>query len=335
VSLKVPIIDAFVSGQVHVAIGSPSTQYTLLFDPGSSNTWVGANKKYVVTSSSHKTSDTVAVSYGSGNFSGNEYTDLLALNGVAFSQSIGVATNTAGLQDVDGILGLGPTNLTTGTLSPDTKEEIPTVTDNLYSQGDIDSPTVTITNTTITFGPAPSVHVTYASITKSSPADTFWGFDASFAYGTKSLQSTTAGIIDHGTTLILLATSGYNSFLRQTKATQDSTTGLPMLSSCAKLDPMILTFAGVNITIPVGKYRWPAAQNTAIGGVPANCYLAVADIGTDFDTFHQRPGLRFRRSMLPDSSDKDINFILGYNTLKHFTVVLDKSKSRVGIASSV
>lgn len=330
-----PVTDAFVVGHVTVAIGSPGTKYTLLYDPGSSNTWVGADKQYVVTSSSQQTSDTVAVTYGSGTFSGNEYTDLLTLNGVSFTQSIGVARTSTGFQDVDGILGIGPTNLTTGTLSPDAQEEIPTVTDVLYSQGDIDNPAVTITNTTLTFGPATSVDVTYASITTSSPANTFWGVDASFAYGTQNLQSSTSGIIDHGSSLLLLATSGYNRFLTQTGAKPDQTTGLPMLSneSCDKLDPIILTFAGVNITIPVELYRWPGDQNSGIGGSSDQCYLAVGDIGSDFNSFQQGTGLRFRRSTVPDSSDSDLNFILGYNTLKHFTVVLDKANSRVGISN--
>lgn len=55
-----------------VGVGSPATDYTLLIDTGSSNTWVGAGKAYVVTSTSFDTGDSVSVSYGSGSFSGTE-----------------------------------------------------------------------------------------------------------------------------------------------------------------------------------------------------------------------------------------------------------------------
>ena len=52
---------------------------TLLIDTGSSNTWLGANKTYVKTDTSQDTGNTVAVSYGSGNFTGEEYTDTVTL----------------------------------------------------------------------------------------------------------------------------------------------------------------------------------------------------------------------------------------------------------------
>lgn len=42
-----------------VGVGSPATQYTLLIDTGSSNTWVGAGKAYVKTSTSKSTGQKV------------------------------------------------------------------------------------------------------------------------------------------------------------------------------------------------------------------------------------------------------------------------------------
>lgn len=44
---------------VEVGIGSPATTYTLLVDTGSSNTFVGAGKQYVQTSTSQDTGNTV------------------------------------------------------------------------------------------------------------------------------------------------------------------------------------------------------------------------------------------------------------------------------------
>ena len=51
------------------------------------------------------------------------------------NQSIGVASQAQGFQGVDGILGVGPTDLTQGTVSGTSL--VPTVVDNLFSQGTI------------------------------------------------------------------------------------------------------------------------------------------------------------------------------------------------------
>ena len=59
-------------------------------------------------------------------------TDMLTFGSKAVAiraQSIGVASKSTGFQDVDGILGIGPVDLTLGTLSPDPFKTIPTVTD--------------------------------------------------------------------------------------------------------------------------------------------------------------------------------------------------------------
>jgi hypothetical protein len=61
----------------------------------------------------------------------------LASDLVIQNQSIGVASSAQGFDDVDGILGIGPVDLTSGTLS--TGQPVPTVTDNLFSQGTISS----------------------------------------------------------------------------------------------------------------------------------------------------------------------------------------------------
>lgn len=53
------------------------------------------------------------------------------------NQSIGVASTAQGFNGVDGILGVGPVDLTQGTVS--SNQLVPTVTDNLFSQGTIAS----------------------------------------------------------------------------------------------------------------------------------------------------------------------------------------------------
>jgi cathepsin E len=332
-SLSLPFTDGLVSGTVNIDIGSPGTTYNLLFDPGSSNTWIGAKQAYVKTSTSEQTASDVAVTYGSGHFSGLEFMDLLELNGVSINQSIGVATSSAGISE-DGLLGLGPTALTIGTLIPDANDAIPTVLDNLVSQNQVTGSIITINNDTIIFGtdPSPPTDVTYADFTEVPGASSYWGLDASFTYDTASLGPVAAGIVDHGSTLNLLPTSSYLTFMSATGAKQDGDTGLPMLASCDGLSPITMTLGSETINISVDQYRWPEANNTAIGGIATNCYLAVGDLGSEFDNLHNGVGPQFRPPSMAEGNGDAVKFILGFNTLKHFAVILDKDNSRIGFA---
>lgn len=88
---------------------------------------------------------------------------------VITKQGIGIATSATGTQGADGILGyvlslflhfvlrthqvfsIGPTNLTAGTLTG-SSDTIPTVTDNLYTQGAISTEAVGIFYAPITSG---------------------------------------------------------------------------------------------------------------------------------------------------------------------------------------
>jgi hypothetical protein len=48
--------------------------------------------------------------------------------------------------------------------------------------------------------------VMFTPLTKTPPASLFWGVDQFITYGSQTILNTTAGIVDTGTTLILLAT---------------------------------------------------------------------------------------------------------------------------------
>jgi saccharopepsin len=114
---------------------------------------------------------------------------------------------------------VGPADLTAGTVSGDS-ETVPTVTDNLYSQGTISSytlgvyfePATTVSDDLtgeLTFGGVDSSKTTgkvnYVPITATSPASSYWGIDQSLSYGGSTILSTTAGVVDTGTTLVLIA----------------------------------------------------------------------------------------------------------------------------------
>lgn len=159
-----------------------------------------------------------AVSYGSGNFSGQEYLDTITLSSLSISnQSIGVANEYQGFRGVDGVLGIGPKSLTKGTVS--NTDTVPTIMDNLFSQNSINSEILGVyfvpvseedPTGTLTFGGSNSSlmtsDITYTPITSASPACNYWGIDQSIAYGDSTILSSAAGIVDTATVLILIAT---------------------------------------------------------------------------------------------------------------------------------
>ena len=107
-----------------------------------------------------------SVSYGSGSFSGTEYTDTVTLGSLTVTkQSIGVASRSTGFSPYDGILGIGPTDLTEGTVSG--VSSVPTFTDNLYSQG-----TIPVDSVAVSFEPTTTSSVTNGELT-------FGGVDSS------------------------------------------------------------------------------------------------------------------------------------------------------------
>lgn len=103
-------------------------------------------------------------------------------------------------------------------------ETIPTVLDNLKSQGTISDailgmfypPYSANTVGSVTFGGTNKAHfsggISYTSLTKANPANEYWGIDQSITYGSKEIASMTSGIVDSGTTMILLATGMSGSF---------------------------------------------------------------------------------------------------------------------------
>jgi saccharopepsin len=148
--------------------------------------------------------------------------DTVTLNSdlVIEKQFIGVVasgSSTGLAESFDGILGLGPVDLTNGTVS--NTGEVPTVMDNLYSQGMISSEILGVffspTSSDnaygeLTFGDYDASKtvgdVSYAPITSTSPASRYWGIEQSISYGDTLILDETAGIVDTGATLILIAT---------------------------------------------------------------------------------------------------------------------------------
>ncbi|KAG2069599.1 acid protease [Suillus decipiens] len=324
------INNAVVTYTAQVGVGSPPTAYTLLIDTGSSNTWIGAKTPYNPTATSVDTGDTVSVSYGSGSFSGEEYTDTVTLSTdlVIINQSIGVASVTNGFDGVDGILGVGPTDLTVGSVP--NVEVVPTVTDNLYSRGLIGTEALGIyfvptaasdTAGELTFGGHDSSkitsQVTYVPLTTTSPASYYWGIDQSISYGRSTILSETAGIVDTGTTLVLIASDAFSTYQTATGAVMDDTTGLLKITSSqyAKLQNLTFEIGGKAYDLTPNAQIWPRSLNTVIGGSSDSIYLIVSDIGS--------------------SSGSGLDFINGYAFLQRYYSVFDTTNNQVGFATTL
>ncbi|KAK7048641.1 acid protease [Favolaschia claudopus] len=329
---SVDVTDAAVTYTMSVGVGSPATQYTLLIDTGSSNTWIGAGKAYNPTSTSTDTRNSVNVSYGSGSFTGTEYIDQVTLGPdlVIQKQSIGVASQANGFNDVDGILGIGPVDLTSGTVK--STSTVPTVTDNLFQQGTIPTesigisyvPTTSATeaaNGELTFGGTDDSKfegdISYVPITTTSPASNYWGIDQSISYGTdNTILNLTAGIVDTGTTLLMIATDAFQAYQQATGATADRTTGLLTVteSQFENMQSLFFQIGDQTLELTPNAQIWPRSLNSTLGGQANKIYLIVADMGSN--------------------SGSGLDFIDGFGFLQRFYSVFDTTNAQVGFATT-
>ncbi|KAL4065642.1 aspartic peptidase domain-containing protein [Scleroderma yunnanense] len=316
-----------------IGIGHPVTHYNLVLDTGSSNTVCGANKKYVRTKTSIPTGQNVSEQFGAGSFQGIEYLDrvTLAPNLVITNQSIANAITWTGFEGVHGILGLGPAILTQGSLSPGVDSIIPTVMDNAMSQGLLQHDVFAIsfaptteeneTNGAITYGGTdPSKYtgdITYIPLTTTSPSSIFWGINVtSVSYGeVEVIPQSTAGVIDSGTTQILLADDFFAAYMKAIPGAHlDAKTGLLEIprSSIPKMHSLHFNIGGSSFSLDVRAQLVPASQNMAWGGHTSKYYGIVGQIG--------------------NYSGAGFDFILGLSFMERFYAVFDAERGRVGLA---
>lgn len=124
-----------------IQLGSPPQKFSVVFDTGSTNTWVTSiectevactNKsKYnpAASNSSSKWNSSFDIEYEQGSVSGNIYTDDMVLCGTQFRQAVGSASVVSGLgpsfsvAPIDGIVAMGWAR----------DGDIPTILDNLFN----------------------------------------------------------------------------------------------------------------------------------------------------------------------------------------------------------
>ena len=180
--------------------------------------------------------------------------------------------------------------LTRGTLSPHTNTLIPTVTDNLFTQNVIPANEVAVSfNPTtreeevngeltfggvdrskftgeITFAPISGYlvltvklrcNIEFQSAASTSPSDRYWGIDQSITYGSPDetlgvlkTMDNRAGIVDTGSTLVLLAADAFAKYTVASGARPDLNNGLLRLhkSRFGELQSLYFHIAGVSLT---------------------------------------------------------------------------------------
>ncbi|KAG2141407.1 acid protease [Suillus bovinus] len=230
----------------------------------------------------------------------DEYIDTVDLgNGLIIAQqSIGVAHDTKGnWGNADGILGLGPVGLTKGSLPNESGRTIPTINNNLHSQGTIHREIETVNGEPEHAGP-----ITYTPIASYHPSLNYWCFEQSISYGSSMIMSS-AGIVDM-------------TYQSATGGTLDAAASLLLISSAqyAALENLNFNIAGETFSLTPNAQIWPRVLNTYIGGSSSAIYLVVADIGMPSGTGYE--------------------FINGYLFTERFLTVLDSSRSRIGFATT-
>ncbi|KAL1864545.1 hypothetical protein Daus18300_007560 [Diaporthe australafricana] len=307
-----------------VVIGGKT--YELIVDTGSSNTWCGAQSACEKSSTGKSTGGSVSVSYGSGSFSGTEYTDTVSFGGLSVSsQSIGSASTSTGFSGVDGIIGFGPVGLTSGTVS--NANTVPTFMDNLKSQGSITTEVLGVsfkpesgsdtddTNGELTLGGTDTSKytgtLTYFSKLTSGTASAYWGISiASFKYGSTTLASSASGIVDTGTTLIYIPSSAYSAFLSATGGSTDSSSGLAVFST-KPTSNFVITFGSTAYTLTPAQYLVPTAQYSVFGLSSSKYYAWINNGGSS-----------------------GVNTIIGQKFLENYYSVYDTTNSRIGFATA-
>ncbi|KAG8694827.1 hypothetical protein FRC08_008233 [Ceratobasidium sp. 394] len=318
---------------IKVGVGSPPTYYDLLLDSGSGYTWIGAQKKYVKTKTSFKQPQSFYANYASGSAVGDNYKDLVTLSPTLSisNKSIGVATSTNGIKGMDGILGLGPATLS-NVLDPNNGKPVPTIMDALFAQKKISknvfglsfAPTTSkdAMNGEVTFGGTNSAKYTgklnWVEATKKEPYNLYWGYEQSIKYGNRTLQKTTAGVVDTGTTLVYITPKAFKVYSDSLPGSKiDDATRLLEIpkESISKMKSLFFNINGVSYEFTPNAQLWPRSLNVALGG-KAESYYSVVNALTDFE------------------ADTGASFVNGYVFLQRFYTAYDQSKHRIGFATT-
>ncbi|KAG2351277.1 aspartic peptidase domain-containing protein [Suillus spraguei] len=303
---------------VSVGVGyPPQLVNNLLVDVGSSVTYLGTGTTYVQTHTSFNTKQAMRVQYGSGLFEGTLWTDTLTLPGpnalTIMRMPIGIASESPGMPS-DGVLGIGPSALTRGSLTDSPERTILTVTDLLYDRHLITHPLVSLF-----FNPPLGIQTTmecsFCPITTAG-ASSYWCIDQSISYGSVEILSRTAGIVDCGCTFLYIPTNAYQTYKSITNSYLAANGLLKIpLEKYSNLENLKFHIGYETYSLTPNAQIWPRFLNNKVNGDRNAIYLIVKDMGI--------------RPIAPR-----VNFINGYLFLQRFYTVFDTEYSIIGFAET-
>jgi len=159
--------------------------------------------------------------------------------------------------------------------------------------------------------------VTYLPVTLTAPARTFWGVDLSIGFSVlDTILPITAGVVDTGSTLVLLASDAFQKYQQKTGAVMDNSTKLLRVTKAqfSSLPSLFIFYGLAKLELTPDAQAWPQKLNSVIGGTPDDIYLIVSDLGSP--------------------SGQGLDFILGQTFLQRYYSVYDTGNSRVGLAKT-
>lgn len=335
----VPLTNTIFSYMIDLKLGSTKQLVTVVLDTGSTVLWVASNKCPEQTCGKpkesfnpsksktfKKTKQPLQIQYGSGSVQGYFGTDTISISPkLTFKGSIGVATAAQGIlsRTTDGIMGLRPPE----------SGEVPTVVDELRSAHLIGKSVISVyfqplpkkatisVNGELSIGSIDTSKVngaiTYFPITKVQPASLYWGFDHTGLYsGKKLLHSKGTGILDTGTSLIMLDSKIGKAFFKNIPGAKiDPQTGLYSYpcSGLKKYPSFSITLGGRRFTLTAEEYTAPTDLMAELGGPKGSniceSWISLGDTGFDL--------------------------ILGQKFLEFYVSVYDTDKLRMGLGEAV
>ncbi|KAI9012059.1 rhizopuspepsin 6 precursor [Phycomyces nitens] len=280
----VPMIDY--GGDIEyygtVKVGTPAQSLKLDFDTGSADLWFastlcttcgsGQTKYNPSKSSTYKSSTkTWSISYGDGSSaSGTVGYDTVNLGGLSITgQGIELAKKESSSfqsDPVDGLLGLAFDSIITAS-------GVKTPMDNLISQGLITKPIFGVylgkASTTAVgeyvFGGYNSAHVggTLTTVPVDN-SDGFWSINVSGLTAGSSSLGSFSGIVDTGTTLLLLTNTVAAKVAKAYGATDNNDGTYTIKCDTSSFSPLVFTIAGAKFSVPASDLVFEKDGSTCI-----------------------------------------------------------------------
>jgi len=298
-----------------ITIGTPPQKFNVIFDTGSSNLWVPSKHAFMPLnfhnkydhdkSSTYKANGTkFSIRYGSGSLEGTVSQDLVTFGGVDVKdQLFAEATTEPGLAfkvgKFDGILGMGFQSIAVDGMQPawyaacgDAKLF------GVWLGGQSSS-----TGGELTLGGIDTAHYTgdinYIPVSRAK----YWQITVdSFSIGNLSKVE---GILDTGTSLMVMPTDTVNAFGKQIGAT--SVMGKEWTIDCSKISSL------PTLDISIGGKSYPLEGKDYVLQVSGECLLGMSGM---------------------DLSKEGLSLILGDVFLRKYYAVFDLGKTRVGLATA-